>query len=285
MTDTAVVTGAARGIGRAIAARLAAEGWRVVVADRDADALAETAADLGAHAVPADIATDAGVRHLVAAATEHLGRIDVFFANAGIGTLTGLDTPDDDWARVLDVNLMAHVRAARLLVPRWLEEGGGRFVVTASAAGLLTMLDDAPYSVTKHGAVAFAEWLSATYRHRGIVVQAICPQGVQTRMLDQSGDLQALLSRDRAVTPAEVAEAVWQALAGDEFLVLPHPQVRDYYAARATHPDAWLTGMNRLQQKLDADRRPGVPTTPTPAPPTTATSPTTHPTHDTEETP
>ena len=254
MPDTAVVTGAARGIGRAIATRLTREGWHVVVSDRDVDALSRTAEEIGAHAVPVDIATDAGVRTLVEDAWAHLGHVDVFFANAGIGLLAGLDASDDDWARVLDVNLMAHVRAARLLVPRWLESGGGRFVVTASAAGLLTMLDDAPYAVTKHAAVAFAEWLSVTYRHRGIVVQAICPQGVQTRMLEQSGDLQALLSRDRAVTPDEVAEAAWTALDNTDFFVLPHPEVRGYYATRATQTDAWLDGMNHLQQKLDAGR-------------------------------
>lgn len=191
------------------------------------------------------------MRQLVDTAYERLGHVDVFFANAGIGTLKGLDADDAEWARALETNVLAHVRAARHLVPRWLEAGRGRLVVTASAAGLLTMLGDAPYSVSKHGAVAFAEWLSATYRHRGIVVQAICPQGVQTRMLEESGPLQELLSRDRAVSPDEVAEAAWQALAGDEFFVLPHPEVRDYYAQRAAHPDAWLAGMNRLQQKLD----------------------------------
>ena len=252
MADTAVVTGAARGIGRAIASRLTREGWSVVVADLDADALGDTAAELGALAVPGDTSTDAGVRHLVDTADGHLGHVDAFFANAGIGTLAGLDASDADWARALDTNVMAHVRAARALVPRWLDAGGGRFVVTASAAGLLTMLGDAPYSVSKHGAVAFAEWLSATYRHRGIVVQAICPQGVQTRMLEESGPLQALLTLDVALTPDEVADAVWTALGGDDFLVLPHPEVRDYYAHRAAHPDAWLAGMNRLQQKLDS---------------------------------
>lgn len=251
MPDTAVVTGAARGIGRAIAARLAREGWQVVVADLDADELATVADQTGALAVPGDTSTEEGVRHLVEAAYAHLGHVDVFFANAGIGTLKGLDASDADWARALDTNVLAHVRAARQLVPRWLEAGGGRIVVTASAAGLLTMLGDAPYSVSKHGAVAFAEWLSATYRHRGIVVQAICPQGVQTRMLDASGLLRDLLTRDPAITPDDVADAVWRALDGDDFLVLPHPEVRDYYAERATHPDAWLAGMNRLQQKLD----------------------------------
>src|SRR6478752_7163493 len=213
MPDTAVVTGAARGIGRAIASRLAREGWRIVVA------------------------------HLDDTAYDHLGHVDVFFANAGIGTLKGLDASDDEWTRTLETNALAHVRAARHLVPRWLDAGGGRLVVTASAAGLLTMLGDAPYSVSKHGAVAFAEWLSATYRHRGIVVQAICPQGVQTRMLDGSGPLKDLLTLDATLTADEVADAAWQALATDAFYVLPHPEVSGYYA--------WLAGMNRLQQKLD----------------------------------
>ena len=256
MADTAVVTGAARGIGRAIATRLAREGWSVVVADLDATELADVATELGALAVPGDTSTDAGVRELVDTAYAHLGHVDAFFANAGIGTLAGLDATDAQWQRVLDTNVMAHVRAARHLVPRWLDAGGGRLVITASAAGLLTMLGDAPYSVSKHGAVAFAEWLSATYRHRGIVVQAICPQGVQTRMLEQSGALQALLTLDATVTPDEVADAVWRALDGDDFLVLPHPEVSGYYAHRAAHPDAWLAGMNRLQQKLDSPPTP-----------------------------
>jgi NAD(P)-dependent dehydrogenase (short-subunit alcohol dehydrogenase family) len=246
-----VVTGAARGIGRAIATRLADEGARVVVNDVDPAELEDVADEIGAHAVTGDAASSAGVQALVEAATEHLGRIDTYFANAGIGLVSGLETSDEDWARIIEVNLMAHVRAARLLVPRWIEQGGGRLVVTASAAGLLTMLGDAPYSVTKHGAVAFAEWLSATYRHRGIVVQAICPQGVRTRMLEESGALQAVLSHDEALTPEAVAEAVWQGLQGDELLILPHPEVRDYYAFRASRPEAWLAGMNKLQRRLE----------------------------------
>ncbi len=255
MADTAVVTGAARGIGRAVASRLAREGCAVVVNDVDAAELGAVAAEIGAHAVPGDAASDEGVRALIVEATRLLGPVDVFVANAGVGVLTGLDTSDEEWARVLEINVMAHVRAARVLVPEWLERGGGRFVVTASAAGLLTMLDDAPYSVSKHAAVAFAEWLSATYRHRGIVVQAICPQGVRTRMFDESGDLQELLSRDCAIEPDDVAEALWQAMQTDQLLVLPHPEVSDYYAQRAAHPDAWVAGMNRLQQRLERGRR------------------------------
>jgi NAD(P)-dependent dehydrogenase (short-subunit alcohol dehydrogenase family) len=248
---TAVVTGAAAGIGRAIAERLATEGFRLVLADLD-PAVEEVADRLEALPVVGDCATELGVQTLIRKATDDLGRIDAYFANAGTDVGRGLDTPDDQWATALEVNVLAHVRAARLLVPTWLEQGGGRFVVTASAAGLLTMLGSAPYSVSKHAAVAFAEWLRATYGHRGVVVQAICPQGVRTRMLDEAGPLQDLLTRDGALEPEEVAEQVWKALDGDTFYVLPHPAVAGYYAQRAAHPDAWLAGMQRLQAKLDA---------------------------------
>lgn len=247
-----VVTGAARGIGRAIATRLAEEGARVVVSDLDGDQLRTVADQSGSLAVQADVSTEDGVTALVSQARAHLGRIDVFFANAGIAHGQGLaETSDQDWARILEVNVMSHVRAARALVPVWREQGGGRFVVTASAAGLLTILGDPSYAVSKHGAVAFAEWLSATYRHHGVVVQAICPQGVRTRMLGDAGQLEDLLSHDRALEPEEVADAVWKALQTEQFYVLPHPEVKGYYAMRAAEPDRWLAAMNRLQQKLE----------------------------------
>ena len=248
-----VVTGAGHGIGRALAARMAAEGARVVVNDLDADACRAVADEIGGYGVPGDCASETGVAALVEQATDLLGRVDVFFANAGVDTGAGLDASEQAWATALEVNLMAHVRAARALVPRWLaDEQGGRFVVTASAAGLLTMLGSPAYSATKHAAVGFAEWLSATYGHRGITVQAICPQGVQTRMLDEAGPLKDLLSHDTALTPEQVADTVTEALADDRFLVLPHPEVRDYYAHRATDTDRWLGGMRRIQSKLDA---------------------------------
>ena len=247
-----VVTGAGRGIGRALAVRAAQEGARVVVNDLDADNARAVAAEIGGTAVPGDVtAPDA----LVDAATDALGRVDVFFANAGIdgaGGVDSLQTPDDVWDRVVDVNVMAHVRAARALVPRWLADGkGGRFVVTASAAGLLTMIGSAPYSVTKHAAVGFAEWLSVTYGARGIDVHAICPQGVKTQMLEDAGPLQALLSRDSALEPEQVADAALTAIEEGRFLVLPHPEVAGYYAVRATDTETWLAGMRRLQQKVD----------------------------------
>jgi NAD(P)-dependent dehydrogenase (short-subunit alcohol dehydrogenase family) len=246
-----VVTGAGRGIGRALAERMVAGGARVVVNDLDAAAAARVAAEIGGHAVPGDAASEEGARALVSAARSELGAIDIWFGNAGISRAGGLDTPEDDWAAALEVNVLAHVRAARLLVPDWLERGGGRFVVTASAAGLLTMLGDLSYSVTKHGAVAFAEWLSATYRHRGIVVQAICPQGVKTDMLAGSGSLSGLVSHDTALEPSDVAEAAWQALGDDRFLVLPHPEVAGYYQGRAADTGRWLGGMNKLQRRLE----------------------------------
>jgi NAD(P)-dependent dehydrogenase (short-subunit alcohol dehydrogenase family) len=250
-----VVTGAGRGIGRALALRAAREGARVVVNDLDPDTARAVADEVGGTAVPGDASSAAGVRTLVEEATGALGRVDVFLANAGIDGAHGpdsLQTPDEAWARIVDVNVMAHVRAAREMVPRWLADGrGGRFVVTASAAGLLTMIGSAPYSVTKHAAVGFAEWLSVTYGARGVRVHAICPQGVRTQMLEDAGPLQELLSRDRALEPDEVADALVTAIEEERFLVLPHPEVAGYYAARATDTDRWLAGMRRLQQKVD----------------------------------
>jgi NAD(P)-dependent dehydrogenase (short-subunit alcohol dehydrogenase family) len=254
----AVVTGAGHGIGRALAARLVAEGAQVVVNDLDDDACHAVADEIGAVPAPGDCSSEAGIRAIVGLATRRFGRVDVFMANAGIDRSVSaaqpdsLQAPDEAWAAMLDTNVMAHVRAARLLVPQWLEDGrGGRFVVTASAAGLLTMIGAAPYSVTKHAAVGFAEWLSVTYGGRGVTVQAICPQGVQTRMLEQAGPLKDLLSRDEALTPEQVADAWVASLEDDRFLVLPHPEVGGYYAARAADTDRWLAGMRKLQGKVD----------------------------------
>ncbi|MFG2289079.1 SDR family oxidoreductase [Streptomyces sp. NPDC048595] len=241
-----VVTGAGGGIGAALARRFAAEGARVVVNDLDEAKAKQTAEEIGALVVPGDASA------VVPAAREALGgAIDVFCANAGVGTGGGPDAPEEDWALAWDVNVMAHVRAAKALLPEWLERGRGRFVSTVSAAGLLTMVAAAPYSVTKHGAYAFAEWLSLTYRHRGIDVHAICPQGVRTDMLAATGTAGELVLTPTAVEPADVADALFTAMEQRRFLVLPHPEVADYYAARATDPDRWLGGMNHLQRKLE----------------------------------
>ena len=246
-----VVTGAAGGIGAALARRMAALGARVVVSDLDGERAHAVAEEIGGTLIAGDAASEDGVAALVETVEEVLGPIDVWFANAGVDLGQGLGSSEDDWARSWDVNVMAHVRAARLLVPGWVERGEGWFVSTASAAGLLTMIDAPAYSVTKHGAVAFAEWLSVTYRHKGVRVHTICPQGVQTAMLERSGVLAEVLGRDRVLTPDEVAEATWDAMTKGRFLVLPHPEVGDYYRTRAEDTDVWLGGMNRLQRRVE----------------------------------
>ncbi|MDT0329647.1 SDR family oxidoreductase [Nocardiopsis lambiniae] len=246
----AVVTGAGNGIGAAIARRLAAAGARVVVNDLDANAASAVAAEIGGVAVPGDAASEAGVTALIAEAAAHLNGIDLYVANAGVGVGGGPEAPESDWDLAWQVNVMAHVRAARELLPAWLERGRGTFVTTVSAAGLLTMLGSAPYSVTKHAALAFGEWMSATYGDRGVTVQCVCPLGVHTNLLEGSGrEGKAILAGD-AITPEEVADAVMEGLADGRFLILPHPQVAGFYAARAADPDRWLTGMRRLQAKV-----------------------------------
>jgi NAD(P)-dependent dehydrogenase (short-subunit alcohol dehydrogenase family) len=241
-----VVTGAASGIGAAMARRFVAGGATVVINDLDADALNRLAAETGALPVPGDAADDREVAALVAQSRQHLVEIDLFCANAGIGTAGDPDTPDQDWQRAWQVNVMSHVYAARHLLPAWLQRGAGRLLTTVSAAGLLTMPGSAPYSVTKHAALSFAEWLSITYADRGITVQALCPQGVRTPLLENSGPLGHAVLDAAAISPEQVAEDVVAALDHRRFLVLPHPEVAGYYAHRASDPDAWLAGMRKL---------------------------------------
>jgi NAD(P)-dependent dehydrogenase (short-subunit alcohol dehydrogenase family) len=242
-----VVTGAGGGIGAALARRFAAEGARVVVNDLDAERAKAVADEIGAVAVPGDASA------VVGEARDALGgTVDIYCANAGVGSGGSEAAGEDVWALAWDVNVMAHVRAAEALIPGWLERGGGRFVSTVSAAGLLTMIGAAPYSVTKHGAYAFAEWLSLTYRHRGIKVHAICPQGVRTDMLAATGSAGDLVLQPTAIEPDAVADALMQGIEEDRFLILPHPEVAGYYQARATEPDRWLTTMNHIQQKWEA---------------------------------
>lgn len=246
-----VVTGGGGGIGAALARRFTAAGARVLVADLNGDTAAEVAKEVGGTAFAGDVASEEGVAKLVEAAREALGEIDVFCANAGIAPHGGEESPEDVWAQTWDVNVMAHVRAAKALLPAWLGRGKGHFVATVSAAGILTSLGSAPYSVTKHGALAFAEWLSATYRHRGLTVQAICPQGVRTAMLADTGPAGEFLMGASAIQPGQVADALFTAIEENRFLVLPHPEVADFYAARATQTDRWLGGMNKLQRKIE----------------------------------
>ena len=247
-----VVTGAGAGIGRALARGLAAAGARVVVNDLVFEAATAVAQEIGGYPHPGDVGTEKGVRELVAGAREYLGEIDIYCSNAGIAIGAGPDAPDAAWQQSWEVNLMAHVRASRELLPAWLARGRGCFVVTASAAGLLTMLGTATYSVTKHAAESYAEWLAATYAHRGLAVHCICPQGVRTNMLAQSGEAGKVVLQDAAIEPEQVAEALLAGLAAGTFLILPHPEVRGYYALRASDTDRWLRGMNRMQQRIEA---------------------------------
>ncbi|MFD6432160.1 SDR family oxidoreductase [Streptomyces venezuelae] len=245
-----VVTGGGGGIGAALARRFAAEGARVVVNDLDGTKAKAVADEIGGIAVPGDAST------IVPEAREALGgSVDVYCANAGLGSGGSEAAPEEVWAAAWDVNVMAHVRAAHALLPDWLERGSGRFVSTVSAAGLLTMIGAAPYSVTKHGAYAFAEWLSLTYRHRGIKVHAICPQGVRTDMLAATGTAGDLVLTPTAIEPDDVAAALFAGMAEDRFLVLPHPEVAAFYRARAETPDKWLKGMNHIQQKWEENER------------------------------
>ncbi|MER5597430.1 SDR family oxidoreductase [Streptomyces sp. NPDC002265] len=242
-----VVTGAGGGIGAALARRFAAEGARVVVNDLDADKARAVADEIGGIAIPGDASA------IVADARDALGgTVDVYCANAGVGSGGSEAAGEPVWALAWDVNVMAHVRAAEALIPGWLERGRGRFVSTVSAAGLLTMIGAAPYSVTKHGAYAFAEWLSLTYRHRGIKVHAICPQGVRTDMLAATGSAGDLVLQPTAIEPQAVADALFKGIEEDRFLILPHPEVAAYYQGRAGDPDRWLTTMNHIQQKWEA---------------------------------
>ncbi|MFI5985561.1 SDR family oxidoreductase [Streptomyces sp. NPDC051555] len=244
-----VVTGAGGGIGAALAHRFAAEGATVVVNDLDPAKAESVAGEIG----PSAIALPGDASAVVAEAREALGgTVDVYCANAGLASGGDAFADEAVWDAAWQTNVMAHVRAARALLPHWLERGGGRFVSTVSAAGLLTMIGAAPYSVTKHGALAFAEWLSLTYRHRGIQVHAICPQGVRTDMLTAAGSAGELVLAPTAIEPAAVVDALFDGMAQGRFLILPHPEVAGYAAARAADPDRWLSGMNHLQQKWES---------------------------------
>jgi NAD(P)-dependent dehydrogenase (short-subunit alcohol dehydrogenase family) len=248
-----VVTGAGSGIGAALARRFAAEGARVVVNDIDPAAAAAVAGPVGAEAIGADAASEDGVAELIARARARLGEIDLYCANAGIARGRGIEASEADWDASWQVNVMAHVRAARLLLGPWLERGSGHFIATVSAAGLLSIPGTATYAVTKHGALAFAEWLALSYAHRGLTVQAICPQGVRTPMLVGGETAAERMLLDSAVEPDDVADATITAMAEGRFLVLPHPEVAQMYAGRAAEPDRWLRGMNKLQRSLEQD--------------------------------
>jgi NAD(P)-dependent dehydrogenase (short-subunit alcohol dehydrogenase family) len=261
----AIVTGGGGGIGGALSAKLAEQGARVVVADLDADAAQAVAegvnADRPGAAVSAggDVSDTAQIHRLIDLAEAEFGPVDLYFANAGITGVAGLDISEREWDQSIDINLRAHTRAAQLLVPKWVERGEGYFVSTASAAGLLTQLGSATYSVTKHAAVGFAEWLNITYGDQGVRVSCLCPMGVNTKLLYSGEETGSVLGNlaTRAVTaagnvlePPAVADIVLEAIEEERFLILPHPAVIDMYRQKATDYDRWLRGMRRYQRNL-----------------------------------
>ena len=248
-----VVTGGANGIGRALCRRFALEGARgIVVADIDGEAAGKIAREIGGRAVSADVSREADIVRLVQETTEAYGPIDLFCSNAGIVVEGGPETPDGDWQRIWQINVMAHVYAARAVLPGMLARGQGYLLQTASAAGLLTLLGSAPYSVTKHAAVAFAEWLAITYESAGIKVSCLCPLGVHTNMVASAGGGIGGLLREGAIEPEVVAEAVVAGLKEEHFLILPHPEVAEFFRRKANDYDRWLRGMRRLQTTLEA---------------------------------
>jgi NAD(P)-dependent dehydrogenase (short-subunit alcohol dehydrogenase family) len=268
---TVVITGAAGGIGRALALRCAAEGARVAATDVQERALERLGEELGpahpghparparpahpAHlAAPCDVTDERALNALLDRVESELGAVDVFFANAGVAIGEDpIDTPDEVWDRAFAVNVRAHILAARRLLPGWLDRGEGYFVSTASAAGLLTQIGSAPYAVTKHGAVAFAEWLSVTYGGRGLRVSCLCPMGVRTAMT-QGDELahRVVKSAGALLEPEEVADEVIDAIDREQFLILPHPEVLTFFQRKALDYERWLAGMRRLQASVES---------------------------------
>lgn len=243
-----VVTGGADGIGAALARRFAAEGARtVVVADIDGQSAQKVAADISGFALSVDVAQEADVRRLVDETIQKFGSIDLFCSNAGIFADGGVNTPDAAWKQIFDVNVMAHIYAARAVLPGMLARGEGYLLQTVSAAGLLTSIGSAPYAVTKHAALALAEWIAVTHGDEGIKVSVICPQGVRTNMLmNNPGNFLI----EGSVSAEEVAEAAIRGIAEERFLILPHPEVAEYFLRKAQDYDRWLRGMRRLQRQV-----------------------------------
>lgn len=255
-----VVTGGGNGIGEALARRFAQEQpRRICIADLAGDRASAVAKDIEALSYQVDVADPKAVANLVERVEARAGPIDLFCSNAGIAEPGGPELSDELWERSWKVNVMAHVAAARALVPRMIERGGGHFLATASAAGLLAQLGSAPYSVTKHAAIAFAEWLSISFGAKGIGVSVLCPQGVGTRMLDDEAAAR-VAGIDGILTPAEVADVTVRGLRRDDFLILPHKKVAGYYVQKASEPQAWIRGMQFLQDSLGIDPSGGLAT-------------------------
>jgi NAD(P)-dependent dehydrogenase (short-subunit alcohol dehydrogenase family) len=245
-----IVTGGGSGIGAALARRFADEDPRgLILGDLDLDAARAVASEVGALAVQVDVADPGSNDALIDLAEERYGPIDLFCANAGIGFAGDEQTSPERWDFMWQVNLMSHVHAARRLIPGWLARGEGYFLSTASAAGLLTNLKAAQYSVTKHAAVSFAEWLAITYGDQGVKVSCLCPMGVKTPLLDSADEFHALLD-SLAIEPEQVAQAVVEGLVAERFLILPHPEVERFFQNKAQDYDHWIGGMRKLQRTV-----------------------------------
>jgi NAD(P)-dependent dehydrogenase (short-subunit alcohol dehydrogenase family) len=245
-----VITGAGSGIGAAMARRFAAEDPRaLILADIDLDSAREIASGIGADSVQVDVADPASNDRMIDEIEARFGPVDLFCANAGIGFAGDEQTPPERWEHMWRINVMSHVHAARRLIPGWLTRGEGYFLATVSAAGLLTNLKAAQYSVTKHAALAFAEWLSITYGDQGVKVSCLCPMGVKTPLLDSADEFHALLDAE-ALEPDEVAEAVVAGLSVESFLILPHPEVARFFQNKANDYERWIGGMRKLQRAV-----------------------------------
>lgn len=250
-----VVTGGGNGIGAALCRAFAKAGAaHVVVSDRDADAAARIADEIGGTAIACDVSCESSVQQLVKDSLSACGHIDVFFSNAGITCKGGLECANEDWQQMWDVNVMSRLYAARAVVPHMLERGEGYLVHTASAAGVLTEIGSASYSVTKHADVAMAEWLSVCYGRQGIRVSCVCPLGVQTGFLDNDDPIHRYLHL-HVITPDEVADTVIAGMQQEQFLILPHPEVAEYFSMKTDDHDRWIRGMQRLRQKLTREQK------------------------------
>ena len=241
-----VVTGAANGIGRALAKRFSEEGaGKIIIADLDQQGLKRVETETGAESFTTDVAREADIKQLIELCERKYGGIDLLCNNAGIGVNGGPEVSNEDWQKIWEINVMAHVYAARAAIPGMLRRGSGYILNTASAAGLLSQIGSAPYAVTKHAAVSFAEWLAITYGDRGLKVSVLCPQAVRTAMT--ADDPHGVASVDGMIEPEQVSEAVVATLKNESFLVLPHPKVLDYMQRKSGDYDRWIRGMKKLQ--------------------------------------
>lgn len=245
-----IVTGAASGIGKALAARFKADGAKQIVAvDLNEAGAKATADELGCIAMKADVSVESDIKHVIDTTEANVGPIELFCSNAGIGLGPDLKSPNSHWQKSWDVNVMSHVYAARHLVPLMVERGGGYFLNTSSAAGLLNQVGGAAYATSKHAAVGFGEWLALTHGHEGIKVSLLCPQAVRTGMTG-AGPASAAAAGDGLMEPEELADFVIEGLRAETFLILPHPEVLGYMQRKTADYDRWIGGMSRLFQRL-----------------------------------